>query len=159
MLFDSYKHIYIMYIQVHTCLLPISCLHICMSGYVLLMFCVQTRMAAYISWNVQTSLKYMLFLTDINMYISCTYRYIHVCYLFLVYSATLHTCMSGYVLLMFCVQMATYISWNVQTSLNCVHAVYIHWYPFGFFWLAGWPVGRVKLLPGVTPIQVQAYSD
>jgi len=54
----------------------------------------------------------------------------------------LHSWMSRYVLLMFSVQMATYISRNVQTSLNCVHTLM---YPFDFSFLfcpAGWPVGR-----------------
>ncbi len=46
LLFDLYKHVHIVYIQVHACLLPISCLHTCMSRYVLLMLCVQ--MATYI---------------------------------------------------------------------------------------------------------------
>ncbi len=53
--FNLYKHVHIMYIHVHTCLLPISCLHTCMSRYVQLMFCVQ--MATYISYNVQTLLN------------------------------------------------------------------------------------------------------
>ncbi len=69
----------------------------------------------------------------------------------------LHSCMSRYVLLMFHVQMATYISRNVQKSLNCVHTLM---YAFDFSFLfcpAGWPVGRDQLLPGVTPTQVQAH--
>jgi hypothetical protein len=44
-----------MYIHVHTCWLPISCLHTIMTRYVQLMFCVQ--MAPYISYNVQTLLN------------------------------------------------------------------------------------------------------
>ncbi len=63
---------------------------------------------------------------------------------------------------MFCVtvQMAAYLSWIVQTLLNCVSTLI---YPFGcsfFIHPAGWPVGWGWLLPGhcVTPIQVQAQK-
>jgi len=55
------------------------------------------------------------------------------------------------------VQMAMFITWDVQTLLNCVCTLM---YSFGFSFLicpAGWPVGSDWLLQGVTPIQVQAH--
>ncbi len=82
------------------------------------------------------------------------YKHVHTC-LFSI--SCLHTCMSRYVQLMFCVQVATYSLSNVQTLLNCVRTL-MHPFRFRFFICpAGWPVGRVWLLPGVTPIQVQAH--
>ena len=41
-------------------------------------------------------------------------------------------CMSRSVLVMYCVQMATYITSNVQTSLSCVRTMM---YPLGFSFL------------------------
>ncbi len=83
------------------------------------------------------------------------YKHVHTC-LFPI--LCLHTCsMSKYVQLMFSVQMATYSLSNVETLLNVVSTLM---YPVKCSFLicpAGWPVGRVWLLPGVTPIQVQAH--
>jgi hypothetical protein len=53
--FNLYRHVHMMYKHVHKCLLPISCLHTCMSKYVQLMFRVQ--MATYSLSNVQTLLN------------------------------------------------------------------------------------------------------
>ena len=92
---------------------------------------------------------------DSYKHVHIMYKHVHTCLFHISY---LHSCMSRYVLLMFRVQMATYISRNVQTSLNCVHTLM---YPFDFSFLfcpAGWPVGRDQLLPGVTPTQVQAHQ-
>ena len=74
------------------------------------------------------------------------YKHVHTCLLPI---SCLHTCMSKYVQLMFRVQMATYSLSNVQTLLNGVHTLM---YPFRYSFLI-W----VWLLPGVTPIQVQAH--
>ena len=109
------------------------------------MYIVQTCMYMFIQ-------VYMRF--DSYKHVHIMYKHLHTCLFHISY---LHSCMSRYVLLMFHVQMATYISRNVQTSLNCVHTLM---YPFDFSILfcpaAGWPVGRDWLLPGVTPTQVQA---
>ena len=60
--FNLYRHVHMMYKHVHTCLLPISCLHTCMSKYVQLMFRVQ--MATYSLSNVQTLLNCVRTLTS-----------------------------------------------------------------------------------------------
>ena len=78
---------------------------------------------------------------DLYKHVHIMYKHVHTCLFHISY---LHSCMSRYVLLMFRVQMATYISRNVQTSLNCVHTSTLM-YPFDFsclFCPAGWPVGR-----------------
>jgi hypothetical protein len=82
------------------------------------------------------------------------YIHVHTC---LLPTSCLHICMSRYIQLMFSVQVATYNLLNVQTLLNVVRTLM---YPFRCCFLicpSGWPVGRVWLLPGVTPIQVQAH--
>ena len=109
-----------------------------------------------------------------NMYVNCSDMYVHV-YTFTYKFCIIQTCHCTYKIqtcqciymfmqAMFSVQMATYISWIVQTamyrvhtSFNCVRTLI---YPFGcsfFIRPAGWPVGWDWLLPGVTPIQVQAH--
>ncbi len=94
------------------------------------MYIVQTCMYMFIQ-------VYMRF--DLYKHVHIMYKHVHTCLFHISY---LHSCMSRYVLLMFRVQMATYISRNVQTSLNCVHTLM---YPFDFsfkFCPAGWPVGK-----------------
>ncbi len=80
------------------------------------MYIVRTFMYMYI----QVSTYFEPYKHVHTMYIPCTYLYIHICYIFLL---QWHTCMSRYVQLMFSVQMATYISWNVQHHWT----VYVHW--------------------------------
>ncbi len=92
---------------------------------------------------------------DSYKHVHIMYKHVHTCPVFI---SDLHSsCMLRYVLLMFHVQMATYISRNVQTSFNCVHTLM---FPFDFsilFCPACWPVGRDWLLPGVKPTQVLAH--
>ncbi len=66
---------------------------------------------------------------DSYKHVHIMYKYVHTCLFHISY---LHTRMLRYVLLMFRVQMATYISRNVQTSLNCVPTLM---YPFDFSFL------------------------
>ena len=60
-----------MYKHVQTCLLPISCLHTCMSRYVQLMFSVQV--ATYSLSNVQTLLN-IVRNTDVSF--RCSFFYL-----------------------------------------------------------------------------------
>ena len=103
------------------------------------------------------------------MYIvqTCMYMFIHLNTSFASYKRvhTMHKHVyAQFVQTMFSVQMATCISGIVQTAMNSVHTsfnfVRTLICPFGcsfFIRPAGWPVGWDWLLPGVTPIQVQAH--
>ncbi len=94
------------------------------------MYIVQTCMSTFIQ-------VYTRF--DLYKHVHIMYKLVRTCLFHISY---LHACMSRYVLLMFRVQMATYISRNLQSPLNCVHTLM---YPFDFRFLfcpAGWPVGR-----------------
>ncbi len=125
--------------MVHTCSYILMYKHVCT-----LFRPVCTCLYKYI--RVSTYIEYR--------HVHTTYKHVHTCLLPI---SCLHTCMSKYVQLMFSVQMATYILSNVQTLLNVVCTLM---YPLRCSFLicpAGWPVGRVCLLPGVTPIQVQAH--
>ncbi len=96
------------------------------------MYIVQTCMYMFIQVHMHF---------DLYKHVHIMYKHVHTCLFHISY---LNLCMSRYVLLMFRVQMATYISRNVQTSLNCVHALmYPQAFDFSFFFCpAGWPVGR-----------------
>jgi hypothetical protein len=90
------------------------------------------------------------------------YIHVHTCLLPI---SCLHKCMSRYVQLIFYLQVTTYIAWNVNTLLNGVCTLmqpkHTLMYPFGCSFLicpAGWPVGRVWLLPSVTPFKFKHAS-
>ncbi len=82
------------------------------------------------------------------------YKHVHTCLFRISYS---HSCMSRYVLLMFRVQMATYISRNVQTSLNCVHTP-MSPFDFSFLFCPAQP-GWLACREGLVAARCHTYSS
>ncbi len=124
-----------MYRHVYTFLLIYK--HVCTWYRNVCMYIVQTCMYMFIQ-------VYTRF--DSYKHVHIMYKHVHTCLFHISY---LHPCMSRYVLLMFRVQMATYISRNVQTSLNCVHTLMYA------FVLPGWLACR----QGLAAARCHPYSS
>ncbi len=93
--------------------------------------------------------KYIRVATYTNMYISCTYMsvtYFLFTYMYVNECTAGVLCTDGYIHYIQCTDIVE----------QCMYTDVSFWSSF-FIWPAGWPVGRVWLLPGVTPIQVQAH--
>ena len=93
--------------------------------------------------------KYKLVYTRFNYYKHVHTMYIHVC-------TAKVLCTEGYIHFMKCTDIVKHGTYTVQTlSEQGTYTAVSFLFSF-FICPAGWPVGRARLLPGVTSVQVQA---